>query len=189
MKQKTERKRYRLILIPVIAAMMLLGMCMTAWADLELYDVWVGGTQVTSANASNITEGQTVTASYDALNNILTLDGYDNNGQVGKKPAGIYTEKKDLIIKTIGFNTVSNSSNSRAIEVNGNLDFSGNGTLNAKGGNRTIYAYNVTVESGTINTSGGSYGIVAYPDTENEGVLTINEGVVNASGKKNRTPI
>ena len=45
------------------------------------YPLWVGGVQVTSANAANITDGETVTASYDDETRTLTLDGYSYSGE------------------------------------------------------------------------------------------------------------
>ena len=45
------------------------------------YPLWVGGIQVTEENAANITDGETVTASYDAENNTLTLNNYSYSGE------------------------------------------------------------------------------------------------------------
>ena len=151
---------------------------------IQTYPLWVGGTRVTSANASNITGGETVTASYTPADTTtdpvtpakLTLSGYNNEGAVGDKQAGIYAEG-NLIIETTGANNVANPSDDSwdcAIRITGDLTLQGSGTLNATCGSRAIVANAVTIESGNVSTSGGIFGV--------DGNITINGGVVNASG-------
>ena len=109
------------------------------------YPLWVGGVQVTSANASNITGGDPVTASYNAETKTLTLNGYNNNGQ-GKIDdddmvtvgLGIYAEGIDLTIHLTGVNTVTGPSSevSYGIYLSGEgkqLTIEGEGTLTAAG--------------------------------------------------------
>lgn len=144
------------------------------------YPLWVGGTQVNSANAGNILGDQT--ASYDAESKTLKLNGYSYRGE-GYKNAAIHAEE-DLVIETTGTNNVANTSTAsgtRAIDVDGNLTFQGSGTLNATGASRSIVANTVTVERGTVTVSGGRYGI--YACSGDEGNITINGGVVNASAE------
>ena len=88
MKRKTKHIMRMLGILLVIALVMGLmpQMALTAEADpVESYGLWVGGTRVTSNNASNIpakvsankTEG---TASYNAETKTLTLDNYKYSG-------------------------------------------------------------------------------------------------------------
>ena len=148
-----------------------------------LYPVWVGGTQVTSANMSG--EGWSYTPATTGENPTpatLKLNGYSYEG-AGYEKAAIYA-KEDLVIETTGTNNVANISTetgTRAIGVDGDLTLQGSGTLNATGGKRTIEANAVTIESGTVNTSNGDYGITA--SSEDKGNITINGGVVNASAE------
>jgi len=125
------------------------------------YPLWVGGTQVTSENASNI-DGNNK-ASYNAETKTLTLNGYNNNDSVyswtnaGEQScsAAIYAEE-DLIIELSGTNTVNN--------------------IDTGMGDYGIYALNaLTIKgSGQLNTEGG-YGIYAFK------TLDINSGVINAT--------
>lgn len=55
------------------------------------YPLWVGGTQVTSANASNI-DGNNK-ASYDVTSNTLRLDGYTYSGD-GYSLAIVHTSER-----------------------------------------------------------------------------------------------
>lgn len=117
------------------------------------YSLWVGGTRVTSENASNITGSDPVTASYTPADNTtdpvtpakLTLNNYSYSG-VGYKPdvsvsAGIYSEGIDLNIELIGTNTITTNGSAQAQSgidiVNGNLTITArdNGSLTATGGN------------------------------------------------------
>ena len=106
MEQKTERKQYRLILIPVIAAMMLLGMCMTAWA--ESCNVWVGTVEVTTERLSG--DGW----KYDPQSQVLTLNGYHNDtgvhlwGNSSEYSAAIYSGH-ELTIEFTDTNTLTNA--------------------------------------------------------------------------------
>ena len=57
---------------------MLPMMSLTTHAATNYYEIWVGGTRVTSANASDVFKDGTV--SYNASSKTLTLDGYSSNG-------------------------------------------------------------------------------------------------------------
>jgi hypothetical protein len=108
-----------------------------------LYPLWVGGTQVTSANAANI-DGNNK-ASYDAETKTLTLNNYSYSGEGYRSDisatAGIYSEGIDLNIELIGTNTITTNGSAQAQSgidiVNGNLTITArdNGSLTATGGN------------------------------------------------------
>lgn len=79
------KKRLSVILILVLILGLMPQMALTVKADPVEYKLWVGGTRVTSDNASNIPaaipENQTGgTASYDAETKTLTLDNYKYSG-------------------------------------------------------------------------------------------------------------
>ena len=96
----------RLRLLSVLCAMLL--MPFSAWA--VNYDIIVGGVQVTSDNAANITGGQISLSedgkvSFDAENNVLTLNGATiDMSNVGQYP--IESSLANLTIKLVGeYNT------------------------------------------------------------------------------------
>lgn len=99
---------------------------------VESYNLWVGETEVTSANTSG------TGWSYDNQTNTLTLDGfnYEGNG------SGIETSK-DLNIIIKNENRIKNISSSYSDSTNGwscgiyafgNLTITGDGTLDVTGG-------------------------------------------------------
>ena len=145
---------------------------------IHSYPLWVGGTQVTSANMSGTGWSYTpATTGDNATPAKLTLNNFSCS-ESGDKNAAIYAEE-DLVIETSGANTVANTSTeigTRAIGVTGDLTLQGSGTLNATGGNKTIEANAVTIESGTVNTSNGNYGIYA-----SSGDVIIKNGTVIAT--------
>ncbi len=75
------------------------------------YGLFVGGTEVTSANAADVLgdadEGATV--SYDAQTNTLTLDHADLTNTPESPQYPLQTTEPDLTIKLVGENTVSSS--------------------------------------------------------------------------------
>lgn len=120
------------------------------------YDLWVGNTQVTSANKGGITgTGITGTVTYDPGTKTLTLNNATINEShtvtAGQSKTGIYAAD-DLTIVLVGSNSVTAAAStdpgykSCAVWVQGELTISGAGSLTATGG--------------TVNT-GASYGIMA----------------------------
>ncbi|XME03980.1 hypothetical protein QYZ88_007315 [Lachnospiraceae bacterium C1.1] len=145
------------------------------------YPLWVGETQVTSANANNIDGENKV--SYDANTNTLTL----NNANItsGYNEAGIYynnTNRADLNIVLKGNNTISGSDIGIGMHGGysywGNFKLSGNGTLTTKGTSFGICMTSggVLIDSGTIKASGTNSGIYAKSG------FTIKDGNVEATG-------
>ena len=97
MKKLTKVLSFLLTLAMVIGLMP--GMSLTAWAEPvnpTAYNVWVGGTQVTSANAANIDGNNKV--SYDAITNTLTLNGYSYSGH-WKENEGEYSSSYVIYAK------------------------------------------------------------------------------------------
>ena len=68
------------------------------------YNLWVGGTQVTSANSEDILSDYDGTMSFDAANNILTISN------VGELPFGIESALDALTIKVNGENLIYSES-------------------------------------------------------------------------------
>lgn len=155
-------------------------------ADITTYDIWVGGEQVTSANAGGVT-GSNITGavSYDPGINTLTLDNASItattvSGAVYQNDTmGIYVKGSisNLTIELKGSNTITGttaSESSYGIYAAGNLIFNGNGSLyasavdcNMNGNTWSVGIYttgNITVNNGcTMEASCGTANIVAAP--------------------------
>ena len=137
----------------ILSALLCLCMVMAlmptvAFAEPTSYNLWVGGVEVTSDNASNITgEGRTGTVTYDDSTKTLTLNNvnidsvYSFTNGVGTDSAGIYVRfdfDGDLTIKLVGENTITGQLPGSEISGYGffaegfstNLIFDGSGSLN-----------------------------------------------------------
>ena len=137
----------------ILGALLCLCMVMAlmptvAFAGPTSYNLWVGGVEVTSDNASNITgEGITGTVTYDDSTKTLTLNNVgimgDNsfNNALGTDSAGIYVSNDfngDLTIKLVGENTITGKLTGSDISSYGifskkysvDLIFDGSGSLN-----------------------------------------------------------
>ena len=107
----------------ILSALLCLCMVMAlmptvAFAEPTSYNLWVGGVEVTSDNASNIT-GEGITRGkvpYDDSTKTLTLNNvnidsvYSFANGVGTDSAGIYVSgdfNGDLTIKLVGENTIT----------------------------------------------------------------------------------
>ena len=173
------------------------------------YNLYVGGTRVTTDNAGDVLGDGTV--SYDVQTNTLTLNGASVSAQ--DMPYGIYAEN-DLTIVLEGKNSVSVSGEfseddlaqlsgtdiSAAIYSGGNLTIregAGSGTLNAstsalmeeniKRGltSSGIYASgNLTLEDVSVEASGGDvnveYDVSVSTGIECADVLTVSGGDLTA---------
>jgi hypothetical protein len=137
------------------------------------YDLWVGGVQVTNANAGNITgEGITGAVSYDSTTKTLTLNNATITGvhefSIFDDVSGIYG-KETLKINLIGNNTITGSDNggsSYGIYIdNGNLTFTGTGSLTVSAADLSENNWSVAVfAEGTITVE-ESCTITAYCGT------------------------
>ena len=158
--------------------------------DAISYNLWVGGVQVTSANANNILGNNT--ASYDAESNTLTLNGVAINSgyeYATSKYAGIYyTGSSPLNIALTGQN-----------KIKGDIDFdigicstdpsavmtiSGTGTLDVYGSELGISGISDVIIDGAtvVATASETIGMGGSGIYSNEGNITINGGMVKASG-------
>lgn len=144
------------------------------WQDLVKYDLWVGGVQVTNTNASNITgEGITGAVSYDSTTKTLTLNNATITGahefSIFDDVSGIYG-KETLKINLIGNNTITGSDNGGSsygiyIDGNGNLTFTGTGSLTVSAADLSENNWSVAVFADGSITVEESCTITAYCGT------------------------
>ena len=206
MKRKLGR-----ILSLILAVTFAMGLApLTAFAE-DYYQLWIGGTQVTSATAGDVLGDGTV--SYNAETNTLSLNGAtitnESTGTAEKDYPGIYYNGGAVLNVDLcgATSTVTGRARGGYNDANGfyalgGMNFNGTGTLNVTGGSQTgdgdskgLYvAGNLTVgEGNTINAAGGSsanddsYGIYVYADSwdsDNEkdrSTFTLNGGIINAA--------
>ncbi|MBQ6398536.1 MAG: carbohydrate-binding domain-containing protein [Clostridia bacterium] len=175
---------------------------------VKAYPLWVGGKQVTSANASDIFgDGK---ASYNAETKTLTLDGYSFSGtgySYQEYSGAIYAgEGLDLSLVLSGTNSVVNNDLSSGMPCGiyavGALTISGNGTLEAEAkqrgiscrGKLTIIDGSLTVKGvsghgmfvdGDVEISGGTVSVEGASDgiCSQGGSVTISGGEVTAKSK------
>lgn len=159
----------------------------TASVDYEIattYPIWIGGTQVTSANASNI-DGSNK-ASYNADTNTLTLNGYSYTGnEIGIE---YRNGTEDLNIVLYGKNTISITSTNIGIDAsNPNLRFSGTGSLSLNSSGLCIDNSgdrNITIEGVTLNVeSTGGNGINCGGTVTIANSRVTSKGLVGIFGK------
>ncbi len=173
---------------------------------IKTYDLWVGGIQVTGANASNI-DGNSK-ASYDVENNILTLNGYtyedtgyyddDSNSEA----VIFYNGDTDLTIDFKGDNTLKLNKSSyssikyviygkgglifKSSENTGNLDLSFDATETFKDSCMAIYSRSGAIKfnSGIVRASGGKVApsTAAYSAGVASDTVYIDGGTVYATG-------
>ena len=144
------------------------------------YDLWVAGTQVTNANASNVLGDGTV--SYDASTNALTLNGLNRTGLSG---IGINNQIDGLTIYLEGDNTIEATSS--GLNSSGSVTIRGTGTLNATG-NDGIYVPvgDLTIRGGcTVNATSVGNGDFAGIYGNLDGILTIIESRVVVTSTNN----
>ena len=139
------------------------------------YPVWVGSTQVTSANKDDIL-GDGGKATFDPDTNTLTLNdptvsGSHADGIICYNPSSGDPE----LLKITGSATLGDGSTfagilgiESAIELNGTFDVTGTEC--------GVEAFNVTISGGTVTAHGGVSGIATYKD------ISITGGTVNATG-------
>ncbi len=140
------------------------GQALTYKNDLfeaEQYDLWVGGTHVTSANDDDIKDSVIKSGSvcFDHKSRTLTLKNAAISGEGQDLIASIHTKYKYLTVSLEGDNTIRD--NEETIFVDNNdagctLTFTGNGTLNASGTNNSIKAVTVVIDGECSLTASGS---------------------------------
>lgn len=144
-------------------------------APVTKYPVWVGATQVTSANRDDILEDGGK-AKYNPETNTLTLNnptvsGSHNNGMICYNPG---PDDPDLL-KITGSATINDGNTKVGIlGIESSIEL--NGTFDIAGTEWGIGAWNITVSGGTVTAHGGESGISSYKE------ITISGGTVNATG-------
>ena len=146
-------------------------------APVEEYDVWVGGTQINSSNASDVL-GNSSGVSYKPTTKTLTLTDATITGAPNRQytskitdACGIYS-KHDLNIELSGTNAVSGSTETQdngnyGIFVSGKLTFTSdsNGSITVSGGESSnngnawvpgVYASGITVKNCNVTAMGGT---------------------------------
>ncbi len=177
MRQNTGRKLLGILLTLALILGLMPGMSLTAYADgVTNYELWVGGTQVTSANASDVFDDGKVsyTPASGTTPATLTLNNYTYSGQGhasddNKSYYGIYSGNA-LTIKVTGTNPVTvevtdSDSTIYGLYVNGDLTIGGSGLLSVEAG------------VGLTENSKNAYGIYC------NGSLTINGSVSATAGE------
>ena len=165
------------VLLAVV--MVITTLCALPFSALaEDYDVWVGGTQVTSTNAENVLGDGTI--SYNAQTKTLIL----NNANIQTSyetyygAAAIYTTDN---LTVIGYGSVGNSNIDFGIYAEGEKNLTLNGDFTITGSLNGIYSYDnnkLLIKGGSINVTGGTNGIFASVN----GDITLNGGNVSATG-------
>lgn len=214
MKHKPEIKYLSLILGLVMLLALVPSVGITASAS-DSYQLWVGGEEITADKLSG------TGWSYDAENNTLTLSDYENGSAFHTETeagiydsshgyriaAGIYysgTEK--LTVSLTGTNTLTmpafseDKLDNAAIFSNGDLTFTGAGSLTATGGaasdgsdESTAGSFGVACNgrltfegSGSISVSGAegesSYGFYGNSVTVSNGSVTASGGDLGRKG-------
>lgn len=114
MKQKTVLINHRLIRLFLFAVVMLMPVSMLAQTE---YALWIGGTQVTSDNAQNITgENISGTVSYEASTKTLTLRDAVVTGNTISGGC-IISGLDALTIAIAGYNTITTNDSCTAIRA------------------------------------------------------------------------
>ena len=160
-------------------------------APVEEYDVWVGGTQINSSNASDVL-GDSSGVSYAPATKTLTLNGANITGAPNRQytsnitdACGIYS-KHDLTIKLIGDNNkvqgaAEQPDGSYGIFVEGRLTFI-DGRTDTTGSTPSI-----TVSGGTSSNNGNAWvpGVYASGITVNN----CNVTAIGGTATKDRYPV
>ena len=169
----------------------------------EEYDVWVGGTRVTSDNKNNIPaaegyEQYSGTASYDPSTETLTLNNYIYKGtgnfirNASTMVGGVYSQTQNtLTIILKGNNSItvtgenSNGSSYGIRAGNGGVTFKGDGTLNVESAEVDAtrdYADSVAVSTADgINIEGGTINALAKKGADSVGISS-SLGAIYISG-------
>ena len=186
-RQTMAMKKKRVLGLLLGLVLMLLGMSMTVYAaETTEYDLWVGGTQVTSANASDVLVNDpanagkvSFTPASDGNPATLTLNGASISGG-GSKSAAIYAGVDlGMTINVTADSTVTCPGN--GVYSYESLTVTGTGTLTAVGGAASsgnsygVWANGAVTVNGTLVARGGtayynSCGVYA------EKAVTVNKG-------------
>ena len=199
MKQRSK-KLWSILLSLALLMGLLSGMTLTASAVVVTeYPLWVGSTQVTSANMDNVLGDGTV--SFTPANGDTPATLTLNNADITEKHnnSGIYYEGSDALnIALEGNNKVNeNAANYygiRSKNSNADVTISGTGSLTVSGSSDAINSYhNVKITGGNVIASGEkginadndvmiTGGTVTVTGTAYDGSLYCNSGNITISG-------
>ncbi len=158
----------------MLMTVMLFGLVpMSVMAAPETYPVWVGSTQVTSANKDDIL-GDGGKAKFDPDTNTLTLNNPSVSGEYNY--ASVYAQGIDLTME--GSATLSGS-DAGIFVSSGSLSLNGDFTISGVSSG-VFVKYNITITGGTVTASGDISGIEM---NSNESTLTVTGGELKVSGK------
>ena len=145
--------------------------------DIETYDLWIAGIQVSSENCNNLSviSGVSGTVTYNPSTKLLTLQ--NATIQPSSLAAGIDSEISGLKIRFIGTNIIKSYANRPAVRLNANTTLYGTGTASCQSSNNAgLYVNNSTT---TVNIQGG-LNLLAYG--YNYGIQGVNGGKIAISG-------
>ena len=151
------------------------------------YELWVSGTQVNSANAPDVLGDGTV--SYDAEQNILTLNGAAINYQEEDTQGGIQNGIADLHIELVGNNTIVSGQSGIYSNVNGTT-IQGEGSLTITADHDGIYLLGcgLTIQGGcsvNANTTSSSY-VGIYCERYADDALVVDRSSLTAQTPSTR---
>jgi hypothetical protein len=145
--------------------------------DIETYDLWIAGIQVSSENCNNLSviNGVSGTVTYNPSTKLLTLQ--NATIQPSSLAAGIDSEISGLKIRFIGTNIIKSYANRPAVRLNANTTMYGTGTASCQSSNNAgLYVNNSTT---TVTIQGGlKLNVYGY----NYGVQGVNGGKIAISG-------
>ncbi|SEA64404.1 hypothetical protein SAMN05216349_12049 [Oribacterium sp. KHPX15] len=200
MKQRTGRKLIGFLFALALVLGLMSGMSLTAFAATE-YNLWVGGTRVTSENCADIpvntdyfTKEGNGKASYDNASKTLTLDNYVVKGNWAydgnSGNSVIYCSNSTYLSTIIIKGNVSLTQNDESgafftIDTNINITIEGvgdNPTLTIRSGSTTsaasvgIKAYNLTIKNCTVDVQAGN-----ATSSVSKGIQTNNLTIINSN--------
>ena len=159
--------------------------------QIVTYPLWVGGVQVTSANASAVTgDGISGTVSYDRATKTLTLENATITGKSFIPPSNIYSDGEDLKIKLVGTNTLSVDKNGVGITIrNAGLTITGDslcvGDSTRSSDSGICAATNITIENcGNLEVFAATLGLYSENNLSGHGgSITIADSKVTVKGE------
>lgn len=132
---------------PTVTNDVITSLLVTTDVSAEAYNLWISGTQVTTANAANVLgDDETPTVVYDAENHKLTLNGA-SVGQI------TYSGTSNLTIAFGGTCSIT-TEQTYAIQYNGSED------------ERPQLTFSLTNETGSLSINGGSLVIEGFSDVD-----------------------
>lgn len=138
---------YKIYWKPTVTNNVMTSLLVTTDVSAEAYNLWISGTQVTTANAANVLgDDETPTVVYDAENHKLTLNGA-SVGQI------TYSGTSNLTIAFSGTCSITTEETS-AIQYTGSES------------DRPKLTFSLTNETGSLSINGESFVIKGFSDVD-----------------------